>query len=265
MPRIPLTACIITKDEERSLPACLESVSFADEIIVVDSHSKDATRRIASEFRGRTLEGAEVAPRVIERDWPGHVEQKNFAIDQASNEWVLALDADERVTPELRSEIVDVISGGAPPCDGYSMPRRTWYLGRWILSSGWYPDRKLRLFRRSKGRWGGINPHDRVRLDGREGRLRGHLDHYSYRDISDHVRKIDLFTGISAREKAERGTSWGLLRLVAQPPLAFLESYVVRRGFREGTAGFIVAALNGYYVFLKYAKLWELRIERRRS
>ncbi|HVR72860.1 MAG TPA: glycosyltransferase family 2 protein [Planctomycetota bacterium] len=257
--RAELTACIITFNEERNLPDALASVAFADEIVMVDSRSTDRTREIAAAFRGRAPGGEEVAPRVIERDWPGHVEQKNFAIDQATHDWVLCVDADERVSPELRREVEEALSRDPPGADGYTMPRKTHYLGRWILHGGWYPDRKLRLFRRSRGRWGGTNPHDHVHVDGIVKRLRGDLYHYSYRGMADHLRTIDSFTAISAREKARKGVRWPILRMGIHPPFKFFKMYILKQGFREGVVGLIVAMLGSFYVFLKYAKLWELR------
>jgi len=262
--RVPFTACLITRNEELNLPDALRSVDLADEIIVVDSHSTDRTREIAAAFRGRDRDGREVVPRVLERDWPGHVEQKNFAIEQASHDWVLCIDADERVSPELRAEIEEVLSQDPPGADGYTMPRRTHYLGRWILRSGWYPDRKLRLFRRSRGRWGGTNPHDHVRLEGPVKDLRGDLHHYSYRSMADHIRTIDFFTDIAAAEKLKQGVRFPLARMLIQPPFKFLKMYVLKQGFREGRAGFIVAVLGMLYVFLKYAKLWEMEHARKR-
>ncbi len=238
-------------DEADNIAACLASADFAEEWIVVDSHSRDATREIA----------AKAGARVIERDWPGHVEQKNFAIGQAANDWVLCLDADERVSPELRASILAALDraggfDGGP--DGYEMARRTWYLGRWIRRGGWYPDRKVRLYRRSKGRWGGVNPHDHVRVDGRVERLAGDLLHYSYRSISDHLRTIDSFTTIAAREKHAAGRRAGVLDLTLRPFGKFLRMYVAKLGFLEGRAGFVVAVTGAFYVFLKYAKLWDL-------
>lgn len=257
--RVRLTACLITKNEEANLPDALRSVDFADEIVVIDSHSTDRTREIARDFRARALDGTEVAPRVIERDWPGHVEQKNFAIDQATHDWVLCVDADERVSPELRAEIEEALSVEVPPVVGYTMPRKTFYLGRWIVRSGWYPDRKLRLFRRSCARWGGTNPHDHVQPRGDVAEFKGDLHHYSYRSMADHLRTIDFFTDIAAREKARKGVRFPVLRMLIQPPFKFFKMYVLKQGFREGRVGFIVAVLGMYYVFLKYAKLWELR------
>ncbi len=257
--RIPFTACLITRNEERNLPEALASAGFADEVIVVDSHSIDRTREVAAAFRARGLDGREVRPRVIERDWPGHVEQKNFAIDRAANDWVLCIDADERVSPELRAEIEDALSRDPPGADGYTMPRKTHYLGRWIQRSGWYPDRKLRLFRRSRGRWGGTNPHDHVHVDGIVKDLTGDLHHYSYRSMADHIRTINFFTDIAAREKIRKEVGFPVLRMLVQPPFKFFKMFFLKQGFREGRVGFIVAVLGMFYVFLKYAKLWELR------
>jgi glycosyltransferase involved in cell wall biosynthesis len=243
-----LSATIITCDEEHNIAACIESVRFCDETLVVDSGSKDRTVEIA-----RSL-GA----RVIEKDWPGHIEQKNFALAEARGEWVLSIDADERVTPALREEIERALASPEPGVDGYSMPRLTFYMGRWIRHSGWYPDRKLRLVRRGRARWGGVNPHDHLRCEGAVRALRGDLLHYSYRDIADHLRTIDFFTTIAAREKQKRGQA-ALPNLVFGPPLKFLKAYFLKLGFLDGLPGFVIAVLGSYYVFLKYAKLIELR------
>lgn len=249
----PLTACVIAFNEEEKLRACLESVSFCAERVVVDSHSTDRTREIAQELGAR----------VIERDWPGHIEQKNFAIDQASHEWVLCLDADERVTPELRAEIERVLAD--PRAEGYEVARRNIYLGRWIKGGGWYPDRKLRLFRRDRGRWGGINPHDHVQVQGPVERLAGDLLHLSYDSIRDHLKTIDYFSTIAAGEKLRRGQRGLGLQLVMNPPWKFVKMFLLQGGFRDGWRGLIVAALGAFYVFLRYAKLWEqVHVEGRR-
>jgi len=154
--KIPVTACVITFNEEDNIRHCLEKLVFCQAIIVVDSHSSDQTRELAQELSAK----------VIERDWPGHIEQKNFAIEQAQTDWVICIDADERITPELEASIRALFIGETPSADGYELSRRTHYLGRFIDHGGFYPDRKLRLFRRSRGRWGGVNPHDHVHLDG---------------------------------------------------------------------------------------------------
>lgn len=263
--RTAFTACLITFNEEDNIEAALETVGFADEIIVVDSHSTDRTRDIACEFRGSSHDGREVKPRIIERDWPGHVEQKNFAIDQAQHDWVLCLDADERVSPRLRQEIETVFAMDSPEFDGYTMPRKTYYLGRWILRGGWYPDRKLRLFRKSCGRWGGVNPHDHVRIEGRTQDFKGDLYHYSYHDIADHIRTINNFTDIASIEKQKRRIQHPLLRMLIQPPYKFFKMYILKQGFREGIQGLIIAILGMFYVFLKYAKLWELKLQNRKK
>jgi len=247
MTRPKISICIVAMNEADRIGACLASADFGDETIVVDSHSTDATRDVA----------AAAGARVVERDWPGHVEQKNFAIDQAANDWVFCIDADERVSPELKASILAALDRGDLP-DGFEMARRTWYLGRWIKRGGWYPDRKVRLFRKSKGRWGGANPHDHVRVTGRVERLDGDLLHYSYRSISDHLKTIDNFTTIAAREKRAGGRRASLVDFTLRPFGKFCRMYLLKRGFLDGRAGFVVAATGAFYVFLKYAKLWDL-------
>lgn len=241
-----LSATVICKDEVEKIRGCLESVRFCDEVVVVDSGSTDGTLDLCREL----------ADRVIERGWPGHVAQKNFALDQARGEWVLPLDADERVTPELAAEVRRVLAEG-PRFDGYRITRHVHYLGRWIDHSGWYPEPRVRLFRRSRGRWGGVNPHDEVRVDGAVGDLRGEIVHYTYDDLADHVHTLNRFSSILAQEHGARGRRFSWPALLLRPPLEFLKKYVVKRGFLDGAAGFYVAALSSFYVFLKFAKLWE--------
>jgi glycosyltransferase involved in cell wall biosynthesis len=211
----------------------------------VDSHSTDATREIA----------AGLGARVVERDWNGWVEQKNFAIEQASNDWVLCLDADERLSPELRASIVAALTTG-DETDGYEFARLNRYLGRWIRHGGWYPDRKIRLFRRDRGRFEGRNPHDRVRIRGTVRRLAGELLHDPYRSISDHLRTIDRYTTVAAEEKHARGERASLIDLTVRPWVRFVRMFLIRRGFLDGAHGFLLAVSGAYYVFLKYAKLW---------
>jgi glycosyltransferase involved in cell wall biosynthesis len=245
--RPKLTLCVITLNEEDRLGPCLESASFADDVVVVDSGSTDRTREIAESHGAR----------VVTNEFEGHVQQKNHAVDLAETDWILSLDADERVTPELRAEIGRALEGGDLPA-AFSMPRRTFYLGRWIDHGGWYPDRKVRLFDRRRARWGGVNPHDHVQVDGDAVKLSGDIEHYSYRSISDHLKQIDFFTTIAAKEKAAAGQKPRLWRLLLHPFGKVLRMYLLKLGFLDGRAGFIVAVLGGYYVFLKYAKLWEL-------
>ncbi|MFC1672356.1 glycosyltransferase family 2 protein [Planctomycetota bacterium] len=243
----PVTCCVITYNEEDNLGDCLESVSWADEIVVVDSHSTDGTVAIAREYTDR----------VIDHDFEGHVQQKNYAIDQAKNEWVLCVDADERVTPELKQEILDAMDNPGETA-GYSMPRLSYYLGRFVRRGGWYPDRKLRLFRRDRGRWGGRNPHDRVEVDGPVKPFQGDLHHYSYKNIADHLDTINSFTRIAAEAMAGEGRHARLVDLIFRAPVKFLKMYVLKGGFLEGRVGLVMAVMSSYYVFLKYAKLWEI-------
>ncbi|MEW6486596.1 MAG: glycosyltransferase family 2 protein [Thermodesulfobacteriota bacterium] len=241
-----LSATVICKDEAEKIRGCLESVRFCDEVVVLDSGSTDGTLEICRE----------IADLVVETDWPGHVAQKNRGLDLAHGEWVLCLDADERVTPELAAEIQVLLARG-PQHDGYWITRHVHYLGRWIDHSGWYPEYRVRLFRRQAGRWGGVNPHDAVELRGTSGRLRGEIVHYTYDDLSDHLATINSFTSVLAREHAARGRRFSWAALLLRPPLEFFKKYVLRQGFRDGAAGFLVSALSAVYVFLKFAKLWE--------
>ena len=242
-----LSVTVITKNEAADIGAALASVKWVDEIIVVDSESQDETVAIA---RACT-------ERVIVRAWPGYVEQKNFAATQASNDWILSLDADERVTPELAREIEATLAN--PAHAAYRIPRVTWHLGRWIRSTDWYPDHQLRLYDRRRARWTGRLVHESMTVDGAIGQLRGELQHFAYRDISDHLETIDRYTTYAARQMLDNGRRAGLVRLAGHPPLAFLRNYLVRGGIRDGVPGFIVSSLNAYYVFLKFAKLRELQ------
>jgi glycosyltransferase involved in cell wall biosynthesis len=238
---------VITLNEEDRLGDCLASAPFAAEKIVVDSLSTDRTREVAA------AGGARVVPQAF----LGHVQQKNLAVSLATTEWVLCLDADERLSPELAGQIEEALGRDEVP-DAFSMPRRNHYLGRWIDHGGWYPDRKVRLFRRDRARWGGVNPHDHVQVEGATECLTGDILHYPYRSVSDHLKQIDFFTTIAAREKYDRGKRGGFARMLLHPPWKFLRMYFLRAGFLDGRAGFAVAALGSWYVFLKYLKLWEM-------
>jgi glycosyltransferase involved in cell wall biosynthesis len=242
-----LTATVITLNESAHLAAALQSVSWADEIVVVDSQSTDATVEIARRFTDR----------VVIRDWPGYIAQKNFAASIASHDWILSLDADERVTPELAAEIQALLTS-APPAAGYRVPRVSHYLGRWIRSTDWYPDPQMRLYDRRRAQWTGRLVHESVAVDGPVGRLSADLQHYPYRDVSHHLATIDRYTSLAARQMFEDGRRAGALELALHPPAALLRNYVLRGGFRDGTVGLIVSILNSYYVYLKFAKLWEL-------
>ena len=253
MTRPKLTVCVITLNEADHIEDCLRSADFADEWVVVDSGSTDGTREIAARF-GAT---------VVEREWPGHVAQKNAALDLATHDWVLSLDADERVSDELRASVQSALDrvGAGDTTTAFACNRRTWYLGRWIRHGGWYPDRKTRLFRRSTARWGGVDPHDHVEASGPVVALDGDLLHYSYDSLSDHLRTIDSFTSIAATEKWKAGRRAGFADLTLRPLWKFLRMYLFRGGLLDGWPGFVVAATGSFYVFLKYAKLRELGLE----
>lgn len=246
MPR--LTALIITFNEAAHITAAVESVAWADEVLVVDSHSTDNTADLARR----------AGARVEVRDWPGYIDQKNYAASIARNDWVLSLDADERVTPELAAEIKALLAGD-PPRAGYRIPRVSYYLGRWIRSTDWYPDPQLRLYDRRRGQWTGRYVHESVKVEGASGMLQHDLQHYTYRDVSHHLKTIDRYTSLAARQMHEDGRRSGIPHVLLHPPAAFLRNYLVRGGFRDGSVGLIVSLLNSYYVFCKFVKLWELQ------
>lgn len=250
-PRAPLSAAIIAYNEARNLPRCLASIRWVDEVvIVVDPRSDDDTEKIAR------ASGA----RVLLREYPGDIEQKSFCVDRVSHEWVLIVDPDEVVTPGLAREIREVLRVAPDGPAGYEINRITWHLGRWIRHGDFYPDWTLRLFRRSAARWVGMNPHGRILVDGGVARLRGELEHYSYWDLADQIDRIQNFSEQSARALQRSGRSAGFGRLVLRPPLRFVRSYVLKRGFLDGWPGFIIAAASAFHVFLKYAKLYERRL-----
>ncbi len=245
MPALSVT--IITLNEAARIGAALDSVAFADDVIVVDAGSTDETAAIVR-ARGVRLET---------REWTGWVDQKNFAATLASHDWILSIDADERVPPALGAEIRSLLAS-EPPCRGYRVPRVTFHLGRWIRTTDFYPDFQTRLYDRRAARWRGRYVHESVDVDGGTGQLTNELEHYSYRDLRDHLDRINHYTTLAARQMHENGRRAGPLHLLVHPPAAFLRNYVLRRGFLDGTAGLTLSAVNAYSVFLKFAKLWEL-------
>jgi glycosyltransferase involved in cell wall biosynthesis len=247
-----LSVTVITKNEAADIGGALESVAWADERIVVDSRSTDDTVAIARQHTDR----------VFVRDWPGYIAQKNYAASIASHDWILSLDADERVTPELAAEIQSLVAG-SPPHPGYRIPRVTWHLGRWIRTTDWYPDFQLRLFNRRSAEWTGRYVHEAVTVRGSVGRLKGELQHFAYRDIADHLETIDRYTTYAARQMHEDGRRAGFLQIAGHPPIAFLRNYVAHRGVLDGVPGLVISALNSYYVFLKFVKLREIQDARR--
>lgn len=242
-----LSVAIVTFNEERDLPDCIRSCeALADEIVVLDSFSTDRTEAVARGFAKVRFE---------RHSFHGHVDQKNRALALCRNEWVLALDADERLSPELRDEILALDPGDR---DGFRVPRLTWAMGEPIRHSGWWPQRKVRLFRRGKASWTGSDPHDRVALRGRRGDLRGHIVHFSFSDLADQARSANAISSIQAFNRFHQGRRFGAAVAVVRPVVKFLELYVYKRGFLDGFAGFAVAVTAAYGTFLKYAKVREL-------
>jgi glycosyltransferase involved in cell wall biosynthesis len=242
-----LSVTVITLNESANIDACLASVSWADEVLVVDSRSTDDTVRRA-ESRGA---------RVLVRDWPGYSAQKNFAAAEAAHDWILSIDADERVPPALAAEIQALLAG-SPAAAGYRVPRVTWHLGRWIRTTDWYPDFQLRLYDRRSSEWKSRRVHESVEVRGQVARLRHDLEHYAYRDISHHHQTMDRYTTLAADQMFEDGQRAGLIDVALHPLAAFVRNYVLKRGLRDGMPGLIVSSMNAYYVFLKFAKLWAL-------
>ena len=247
MSRERLSVVVVTHNEEVRIRACLESAAWADELIVVDAESADKTATIARELTDH----------VIVRPWPGFAAQKNFGLAQAHGDWILALDADELVSAPLREEIAAILAGGGEHV-GYAIPRRNVFWGRWVRHGGLYPDWQLRLFRRGQGRFVERSVHESVTVDGSVGRLAGHLEHRSYRDVADFLERADRYSTLAAEEWLASGRrSRPLVDLVGRPVGRFLGMFVARAGFLDGWRGFLLAVLYGYYVLMRSAKVWE--------
>lgn len=245
-----ITACIITLNEEHKIEKCLNSLHFADEIILVDSGSSDRTCEIA-ESKGA---------KVIFREFDNFIYQKNYALSLAQTEWVLSVDADEVVSSRLASEILTVLKNrNESDIVSYRIPRLTWYLGRWIKYGGWYPDYNVRLFRKSGAEFIGGTVHEKIRINGPRGTLNGCLYHYSYDSIQEHVNVLNQYSTMLAADKFKRGDWSSPLYAIIKSFGKFLVMYIWKLGFLDGRAGFVIAALGAFYNYLKYIKLWELR------
>ncbi len=243
-PRISVV--VVTLNEEERLRACLESAAWADELVVVDAESADKTAQVAREF----------TERVFVRPWPGFAAQKNFALEQATGDWILSVDADEEVSRELRDEILRVVAS-AEASAGYRIPRRNIMWGRWMRHGGLYPDWQLRLFRRGQGRFVDLAVHESVEVAGPLGRLGAPLVHRSYRDLADFLARADRYSTLAAEEWVRRGHRPRAGELVLRPAGRFLSMYIARAGFLDGWRGFLLAVLYAYYVFIRSAKVWE--------
>jgi glycosyltransferase involved in cell wall biosynthesis len=246
-----ISAFVVCKNEAANMDRCLASLSWCDEIVMVDSGSTDGTIEIGSRYGAR----------VVHRDWTGYVDQKAHGLSLCSRPWILNLDADEEVSPELRDEIQSLLrrdAEGSLREDGFELLRVVFYLGRWWRLGGWHPEWRLRLARREKVTWHGEEPHEHARVPGPVSRLRGELRHYTYRDIADQVARMNSHTSAAACSLHAKGRRAGLSDLLLKPKARFFKFYILRKGWREGFAGFLVACMEAVAVYLKYFKLWEL-------
>jgi glycosyltransferase involved in cell wall biosynthesis len=252
----PVSACVIARDDALQIERCLASLAWTDEtVVVIDERSGDGTEELARRAGARALR----------HPYQGNVEQKNFALDQAKHDWVVALDADEALSPALVTRLRQRLAGDPPEIDGLELNRVTRHLGRWIRHGDFHPDWQLRVFRRSRGRWAGSNPHGRVRLDGRVEKLEGDLEHASYADLADQVARVQEYSRVEALELHRRGRRARVSDLCLRPPARFLRAYLLKAGFLDGMPGFLIAAVTAFHVLLKYAKLWELERAGRRA
>ena len=243
-----ISVCIICGNEIDNIERCLKSVTWADEILVLDSFSTDGTFEVAQKYTDK----------VFRHEWLGYIGQKKLIAEKASGPWILFVDADEEVSEKLKLEIETLFSKPIPACvNGFNCPRLVHYLGRWIWHGDWYPDMKLRLFRKAYGECGGEEPHDRIIVTGKVRNLRNPLNHYTYDDITDQIKQINRFSSISADTKRSRRA--GLFGLLFHPLFRFLKCYFFKLGFLDGTPGLIIAGNVAFGTFAKYAKLWELR------
>ena len=248
---IKLTVAIITYNEENNIGRCISSVlPIADEVFVVDSFSSDKTAEISKALGAR----------FVQNPFEGHIEQKNFALKHSTYDYVLSLDADEALSPELLEQIRLIKNNFTK--DGYRFNRLTNYNGHWVRHSGWYPDTKLRLIKKDKALWGGENPHDILQMKNKEevGFLKGDLLHYSYESIAAHVTQTDKFTTIAAKAAFKQGKRSSVFKIVTRPLFKFLRDYFFKRGFLDGRYGFVICCINSLYALLKYAKLHELQL-----
>lgn len=243
-----LSVITLALNEEHNIVDCLESVQWADEIIVVDSGSTDKTVELAKRFTSKVL--------IVE--WKGYGATKNVALQQTTGEWILWLDADERVPMELAAEIQTVIREDNPMYAGYDVARRAYFLGKWIRHCGWYPGRVTRVFRKSKSRFTENNVHEQIIVEGNIGELQNDLLHYTDPDLQHYFHKFNRYTSLAADDLTKAGKKFSLYDLLVRPSFLFFKMYILKRGFLDGMRGFILCVVSSAYVFTKYAKLWEL-------
>ncbi len=244
----PLSVIVITLNEEKNIRECLESVAWADDIVVVDARSRDRTTELARQY----------TEKVFVADWNGYAGAKEFALTKTNHEWVLWLDADERVTPALAAEIRDLLKKPNPAASAYEIPRRAFFLGKWIRHCGWYPGYVTRLFRRQSARFSSSLVHEHLEVSGDVSRLHSAIDHYTDDTLFHYFRKFNNYTSLAARDLRLRHKVFRAADLIFRPPFLFLKMYVIKRGFLDGWHGLVLAMVSAAYVFTKYAKRWEL-------
>lgn len=241
-----LSAVVITKNEEKQIARCLASLSFCDEIILVDSGSTDQTCLIAEKMNAK----------VVSRSWSGYAAQKNYGNSLAKGKWILSVDADEEISPQLRLEILGALKQES--FQAYSVPRRTIHSGQWIKYGGWYPNRLVRLFEKEKARWVDEEVHEFLKVDGVTGQLNSDIYHYSFDSLTDQADRNNHYSSLGAQALHRKGIRFSLAKLLLKPSLKFLETFALKRGFLDGFRGYFISVMAAHSVFLKWAKLWEL-------
>jgi glycosyltransferase involved in cell wall biosynthesis len=252
-PMEPVSAALITYNEERNISAALKSLAWTDEIVVVDSGSTDATVEVCRTFTDK----------VFARNWTGYADQKNYAVEKAGHNWIFSLDADERLSADLQNEIKTMLRHGLE-FSGYKIPRIAYFMGRWIRHGDWYPDYQLRFFDRRKGKWQGGWVHESVKLEGQPGYLKGEIQHYLYHTLSEYLRRLDTYSSLAASNYREQGESATVWKLLSHPTATFIKAYLLKRGFLDGTPGLMAAVMGAISVYFKYAKLYETQITAKR-
>ncbi|TAL23752.1 MAG: glycosyltransferase family 2 protein [Nitrospirae bacterium] len=243
---IPVSIVIVTKDEEANIEGALAGAKDAAEIIVIDAFSTDRTIEICKKYTDK----------VFQKEWQGYARQKQAAVDAASGPWVLILDADERLTPELSEEIKKAVSENKH--NGFYLPRKNFFAGKWIRHGGWWPDHTLRLFKKDAGHVEEREVHEKVVVKGSVSFLKNPLEHYTYNSISDYIKRMDNYSALAAKELKKTGKTPNPFSLIVRPPAAFIKMYFLRLGFMDGVEGLLLASLYSFYTFLKYAKTWEM-------
>jgi glycosyltransferase involved in cell wall biosynthesis len=245
---VKISASIIVYNEEDNIEKLCESISWVDEIVIVDSGSSDRTKEIAARFTDK----------IFDREFRGYRDKHEFADSKTTGDWIFWIDADERVTPELEASIKQLRERDTSTLpDGFRIARKTWYLGRWIRHSGWYPDFQMRLYRKAASYWDGVAPHETARVHGKVETLDGEFLHFTKKSLSEHHTVIDSYTTLASEALEKQGRTAGAWKMFTGALSGFLRSYVLKQGFRDGVQGLIIAMFTGYGVFLKYAKLWE--------